>query len=181
MQLECSSSFACSVRVHQHEWTWPLRRRRLRREIRSVSNTLFKFHPCYDPRTPSLVQKYQLCACERQDTKGADLRTEHEATVANCWGVRALPVCACVLLVFCSLASVLPVFVIRVCSCGCLLRCLAVLPLLLCPLALSPPFLYVCQHPSQEPEKSLGSLRVYFSWPVEIVRKRAQERSVDLQ
>ena len=114
---------------------------RLRREVRSVSNTLYKFHPYYDTRTPSLVQKYQLSASERQDTKGADLRTEHGAKAAKLLGVLALPVCACVLLVVCSLASVPPVFVIRVCSCGCLLRCLAVLTLLLCPLALSPQFL----------------------------------------
>ena len=85
-------------------------------------------------RTPSLV------AIERKDTKGADPRTERGVSVANCWEGLALPVCACVSLVFRSLASVPPVFVVRVCSCGFLLRCLAVLPLSLCPLALSPLF-----------------------------------------
>ena len=60
-------------------------------------------------------------------------------------GGPALPVCACVLLVFCSLASVPPVFVFR--SCGCLLRCLAVLPLLLCPLACPLNFFTFDGHP----------------------------------
>ena len=56
-------------------------------------------------QTPSLVWKYQLCASERKDTKGADPKTEHGAKVSTVLGL-ALPVCACLLLVFCSLASV---------------------------------------------------------------------------
>ena len=76
--------------------------------------------------------------------------------------------CACVSLVFCSLASVPPVFVVRVCSCGCLLRCLAVLPLSLCPLALSPLFFTFDGRPSQELEKSLNSPMgvLYLATPV---------------
>ena len=95
-----------------------------------MSNTLYKFHPCYDTRTPSLVQKYQLCASERQDTKGADLRTERGAKVANCWGAGSAGVCLCfaglLLLGFCF-----------PCFCHPLLWVLAV------PACLSPQFLYV--------------------------------------
>ena len=141
----CSSSFARSVRVHQ--WTWPLR---LRRKIRSVSNTENKFHPCCDTlfdekgqvqkyqhieervrsrrtpllvqkyqriketarskQTPSLVQKYQLHASECQDAKVADRRTEHGE---KNYKLAALPLCACVSLVYCSLAVVPLTCVVR--------------------------------------------------------------------
>ena len=93
-------------------------------------------------RTPSLVQKHQQCASERQVTQGADRGPSMGHKLQTVGGL-ALLVCACVSLVFCSLVSVPPAFVVRVCSCGCLLRCLAVLPLSLCPLAFSPQFLHV--------------------------------------
>ena len=79
------SSFARSVRVHQHEWTWPLRRPRLRRKIRSVRNTPYKFHPCYDTFIDETgqVQTHTLVGPEVPTMRG---RPEDRAwaKVANC-------------------------------------------------------------------------------------------------
>ena len=56
-------------------------------------------------------------------------------------------------------------FVARVCSpVRRLLLCLAVLQLLLCSLVLSTRFFTFNGHLSQEPDKSLDSLWVYFTW-----------------
>ena len=144
---ECSGSFARSVQVHQHEWTWPLRRPRLRKKIRSVSNTLNTFHRAMihslmRRARPIVHRRFSrsTSASKRGPVQNGHPRwsrstnyapvsakiqrapTQNRAWGKSCklLGEPALPVFACVSLV-----------------CSCLLRCLAVLPLSLCPLALS--------------------------------------------
>ena len=118
-------------------------------------------------RAPSLVQKHQLCANERQDTKGADPRTEHGANVGQggllggCRCVPALPVCA-----FVSLASILvpPAFVVRDLLWGaccaawlcCRFRCARLRSLLFS--------LRLTGHRPKNWKHLSGNLRVYFTW-----------------
>ena len=116
-------------------------------------------------RTPSLVQKYQQCASESQDTWGADPRTEHGANVANCWGAGSAGVCLC-------LPGVLLPGFRSPCLCcpGVLLWVLVAL--LGCVAAFAVPACVVPSISSRltgsvpRTRKSLGSLRVYFIWPV---------------
>ena len=145
-----------------------------------MSNTLYKFHPSYDTRTPSLVQKYQQCACEREVTMGAELRTKHGAKVANCGEEPALPVCACVLLVFCSLAPVPLVLVFR--SCGGLLRCLRCVAVFAVPACVVPSISSRLTGTRPKNRKNLWA--VYgctLFGQSESFGKMSKERSVDLQ
>ena len=93
VQFVCTQCPSPSARVDMATQT----AKAVKGDTKRSQNAFQIFYPCHDTRAPSFFQKYQQCASECQVTKGADLRTEHGAKVANCWGGR---LCRCVL-VFC--------------------------------------------------------------------------------